>query len=201
MPKSSSSSAPDAIAVLKDDHQTVEKLFQRFEKSGPRALKSRREIVDKLIEQLSVHAAVEESTFYPVMRERLPESVPDVLEALEEHHLVKTTLAELERLGADDERFAAKVTVLAENVRHHVKEEEKELFPQVRSAFTKSELSDMGETLRLAKRTAPTRPHPHAPDTQPGNIVAAALTAPIDAARSAGGAALRAVRSATNTDN
>lgn len=192
--------APDAIALLKDDHQAVEKLFQRFEKLGPRASKSRREIADKIVEQLSVHAAVEEAAFYPIVRERLPQSTADVLEALEEHHLVKTTLAEVDDLDPDHERFTAKITVLMENVRHHVKEEEKGMFPQVRKAFTKSELTDLGATMRTAKRTAPTRPHPRSPDTPPANLVASALSAPLDAARSAGEAAIRAVRAATAPD-
>ena len=177
---------PDsAVMLLKDEHRQVEQLFKRFEQLGARAHKTKRSVVDKVIEALSVHAAIEEVVFYPAIRERLPDATGDVLEALEEHHLVKLTLSELERLDADDERFTAKMTVLMENVRHHVREEEQQLFPQVRSEFTRAELGDLGEALRSAKRTAPKRPHPHSPDTPPGNVVASALVAPIDAARSA----------------
>ena len=105
-----------------------------------------------------------------------------MLEALEEHHLVKLTLAELETMDPSHERYGAKVTVLIENVRHHVKEEESELFPSVRNTLDPAQLREIGNELVAAKRTAPTRPHPEAPDTPPGNIVAQVLTAPLDVA-------------------
>jgi hemerythrin-like domain-containing protein len=100
---------------------------------------------------------------------------------LEEHHLVKTTLAELEDLNSEDERFDAKVTVLIENVRHHIEEEESEMFAQARKAFSEDELQALGEEMQKAKQTAPRRPHPHAPDEPPANKMAMAASAPMDA--------------------
>ncbi len=73
---------------------------------------------------------------------------------------MKWVLSELEDMTPDDERFDAKFTVMAESVRHHVKEEEGELFPKLRKGFTKRELDELGERLAAAKKTAPTRPHP-----------------------------------------
>ena len=110
----------DAISMLKDDHKTVERLFKRFEKAGDRAHVEKREIVDRIIEELSVHAAIEEQLFYPVARATVPGTEDIALESLEEHHIVKWVLSELETMTPEDERFDAKVTVLIENVRHHV---------------------------------------------------------------------------------
>ncbi|MDP9301673.1 MAG: hemerythrin domain-containing protein, partial [Actinomycetota bacterium] len=121
----------DAITLLKQDHRAVEDLFKRFEQAGPRAYATKRKIVDRIIRELSIHAAIEEQIFYPAVRESLHETEDQVLESLEEHHLVKVTLAELESADPKDERFDAKVTVLIENVRHHVQEEEGEMFPEV----------------------------------------------------------------------
>ena len=185
---------PDAIAVLKQDHRTVNELFERFEQTGPGARKRRGQLVSKMVHELSKHAGLEEQIFYPVVRARLPAVEQDVLEALEEHHLVEITLSELERMDPSHERYGAKVQVLIESVRHHVKEEERELFPKVRKAIPAAELRELGQQLTAAKPSAPTRPHPEAPDTPPGNIVAQALTAPFDAAADLTEAAARRVR-------
>jgi hemerythrin superfamily protein len=189
-------SSTNATAYLIDDHRAVEQLFTTFEGLGERALKRRGSVVDKIVTALSRHAAIEETTFYPAVRDRLPDATDDVLEALEEHHIVKWTLSELASMAPDDERFTAKVTVLIENVRHHVKEEERELFPKVRKAFTRAELETLGAELAAAARTAPTKPHPRSPDTPPANLVASALTAPIDAATTLVGAAAGKLRDA-----
>ena len=79
----------DAITMLKDDHKTVEALFKRFEKAGDKAYVQKREIVDRIIEELSIHAAVEEQVFYPVTRATVPAVEDTALESLEEHHIVK----------------------------------------------------------------------------------------------------------------
>ncbi len=186
----------DAIALLKDDHDEVEKLFTRFEKLGPRAKKTKATIAAKVIAALSQHAAIEEQVLYPAVREHMPDEEDSVLEALEEHHVVKWVLAELDSMTPDHERFDAKFTVLAESVRHHVEEEEGELFPKMRKGFSRRELDELGDALATAKKTAPTKPHPRSPDEPPGNIIATAATLPIDMVRSAGETAVRRVRAA-----
>jgi hemerythrin-like domain-containing protein len=181
----------DALTLLKADHEAVERKFAKFEELGPRALKSKAAVVADVIEALSVHAAIEEQLLYPAVRARLADEDGQVLEALEEHHVVKWTLSELDGMSPDHERFDAKFIVLMESVRHHVKEEENELFPKVRKSFTRTELADLGDELAEAKLTAPTKPHPRSPDEPPMNEVAAATTNPLDALRNAGEGAVR----------
>ncbi|HSH60805.1 MAG TPA: hemerythrin domain-containing protein, partial [Acidimicrobiales bacterium] len=130
----------DAITLLKNDHKTIEKLFKQFEKSDSSDTSARRKLVDQIIEELSVHASIEEQVFYPAVREDVPDAEDEVLEGLEEHHIVKWTLSELEDMDPSHERFEAKVTVLMEGVRHHVEEEESELFPEVRKALGRKRL-------------------------------------------------------------
>ena len=174
----------DALALLKKDHQTVEKLFARFEK------KPSKEIADRFVRELSMHAAVEEQLFYPALRqlaeaEDLEEAEDEVLEALEEHHVAKWVLSEIEGLDKDDERFEAKCMVLIESVRHHVKEEEGELFRFARRLFKRDQLTELGKLMQKAKKIAPTHPHPRAPDEPPGNVLAGGLAAILDRGRDA----------------
>lgn len=171
----------DAITLLKQDHKAVEKLFKQFEKASQPA--QQRKLAQRVIKELSVHAAIEEMVFYPAVRDRVPKVEDTVLESLEEHHIAKWVLSELEDMKPDHERFKAKMTVLMENVRHHVKEEETELFPEVRSVIKRKELGELGEAMEKAKKAAPTQPHPRAPDTPPGNLVAGPAAGVVDKAR------------------
>jgi hemerythrin superfamily protein len=181
----------DAITLLKADHKTVSALFKKFDKLGDRAEKTKRELVDKIIEELSIHAAIEEQLFYPAARECAPDTEDHILESLEEHHIVKWVLSELEDLDPGDERFDAKVTVLKENVEHHVEEEEQDWFPKVREAMGRKALQELGTAMEKAKKTAPTRPHPRAPDTPPGNLVVGAASGVVDRARKVGKEAVK----------
>ncbi|HYY51357.1 MAG TPA: hemerythrin domain-containing protein [Myxococcales bacterium] len=181
----------DAIALLQRDHQEVEQLFKQFEKLTERAHKSKERIVNKVIRELAIHSAVEEMLFYPAVRtaalkatvRSLKEAADTVLESLEEHHVVKWTLSELEKMSSDDERYDAKFKVLMESVRHHVEEEQGELFPKARRLLGEDMLDELGERIEKAKRLAPTRPHPRAPDQPPGNVVAGTVAAVMDRAR------------------
>ena len=181
----------NAIELLTRDHREVEALFKQFEKLTDRAMKSKKNIVMKIVRELAIHSAVEEMLFYPAVRmagmkadSRAGEKAADtVLESLEEHHIVKWTLAELQKMKPDDERFDAKVTVLMESVRHHVEEEEQELFPKAKTLLGAEMLEELGERMAKAKKLAPTRPHPRAPDSPPGNMVAGAMAAVVDRTR------------------
>ncbi len=157
--------------MLKDDHEAVEQLFRRFERAGDRAFVEKRSIVDRVIEELSVHAAIEEQLFYPAVRATVPDADDLGIESLEEHHVVKWVLSELDGMAPEDERFDAKVTVLINNVRQHVDVEEGELFPMVRDELGRKALSELGEAMAAARKIAPTHPHPRAPDKPPGNLV------------------------------
>jgi len=173
----------DAITLIKHDHKTVEALFKRAEKLGDGALKEKKQIVQQIIRELAIHAAIEEQVFYPAVRKAIKAAEDDVLEALEEHHIVKWTLSELDGMNPKDERFDAKLTVLMELVRHHVKEEEQDLLPQVAKKLGRDTLETLGKALEAAKKVVPTRPHPRAPDSPPGGIVAALPAALLDRAK------------------
>jgi hemerythrin superfamily protein len=170
-----------ALTLLKNDHKTVATLFSQFQKAKGAARK--KAIVQKIVKELSVHAVIEETIFYPAIRKFVKATEDMVLEALEEHHIVKWVLSELDGMSPDAERFEAKVKVLCENVTHHVKEEEQELFPKVRKKMTAKQLNDLGAAMEKAKKAAPTRPHPRSPDTPPGNLIAGMGAAVVDKAR------------------
>jgi len=110
----------------------------------------------------------------------VPDTEDIALESLEEHHVVKWLLSELVDMDPVHERFDAKITVLIENVRHHVEEEESDFFPKVRKQLGRNELADLGEALANAKKSAPTRPHPRMPDAGPSNVVTGAITGVVD---------------------
>lgn len=148
----------DAIALLKDDHKVVEKLFKEFEKAGDAAYARKRKIVDQVISELTAHAYIEETLFYPTARKAAPETGEHVLESVEEHHVVAWMLSELAEVDPHDERFDAKMTVLMENVRHHVKEEEQEWFPEVRKAMSRGDLKELGARMEAARSKAPSDP-------------------------------------------
>ncbi|WP_290056526.1 hemerythrin domain-containing protein [Amycolatopsis solani] len=148
----------DAIVLLKKDHQEVEKLFKKFEKAGDDAFEEKRQLVDAMIEELTTHTYIEEEIFYPVAKEAVPETRDHVLESVEEHHVMVWLMAELRDLDPQDETFDAKVTVLTENVRHHVEEEEDEWFPEVRKALGRKRLQEVGQQMLDARPDAPKDP-------------------------------------------
>ena len=121
----------NALALLKADHKKVKELFDAFGKTKSDSKKQ--STVEDALQELRVHAAIEEEIFYPALREALKDK--DLLdEAEEEHRVAKTLIEELVSNGANTEHFEAKFIVLAENVRHHIKEEEGEMFKQARAA-------------------------------------------------------------------
>jgi hemerythrin superfamily protein len=148
----------DAIVLLKEDHKTVNALFKEFEKSKQASSATKRRLVDQILTELTAHAYIEETIFYPAAREAAPDTKDHVLESVEEHHVVAWLLAELKNLDPTHETFDAKVTVLIENVRHHVEEEEKEWFPEVRKAMGRTRLAELGEQMQAAKSKAPEDP-------------------------------------------
>ena len=173
----------DAIALLKADHRSVEELFHQYENAGDRAFATKTKVVSEIIRELSVHAEIEESVFYPVAARAAAQTKSMILESLEEHLGVKRILADLEKMEPTDERFDAKATVLIEQVRHHVSEEEEDLFPRVSDGLSPERLAELGDQLDNAKSVVPTRPHPNAPDAAPGKVVAGLVSGVIDRAK------------------
>ena len=119
-----------ALALLKKDHDTVKGLFDQFAKAEGRPAKKK--IVKQALMELKVHAAIEEELFYPAVRKPVGKDIMN--EADEEHHVAKVLIAELEGMDGREDHYDAKFTVLAENVRHHIKEEENEVFPKAKDA-------------------------------------------------------------------
>ena len=148
----------DAIVLLKEDHKEILRTFRDFEKAGDGAEKTKGRLVDKIIELLTVHTYVENEVMYPRVRELLPDLEDDVLESYEEHHVADVLVMELVSMRPSDERFDAKTTVLIENVRHHIEEEEQEWFPKVREGLGRKQLQELGAALVEARRRAPRKP-------------------------------------------
>ena len=117
-----------AISILKKDHEAVKDLFDRFEKAESASEKER--ILDRAVTELKMHAVVEEEIFYPTVRQHVGSDIMN--EADEEHHIAKVLIAELDLNRGGGDHREAKFTVLAESVRHHIREEENELFPKTK---------------------------------------------------------------------
>jgi hemerythrin superfamily protein len=175
----------DVIALIKADHATVKGLFRRYKGLSSGAVKSRRNVADRVIKELSVHAAVEEDVLYPVARTTVPRGDELVAEALDEHRSMKKALAALQKCPAGDQAFDDLMADIEKDVRHHVKEEEGHggILSELRKHAPREQLLRMAKLTRQAKQAAPTRPHPNAPDTPPANVVAGTVTGIIDKAR------------------
>jgi len=119
----------DAIELLKRDHAIVKDLFEEFENASSR--QSKRKIAAQALRELKIHTALEEDIFYPAVRRHVGKDIMN--EADEEHHVAKLLVAELEDLDGCGDHYDAKFTVLAENVRHHIKEEEGEMLPKAKA--------------------------------------------------------------------
>lgn len=134
-----------AIALLKKDHDKVKALFDQFEKAKGRTAKKK--IVEAALLELKVHAAIEEELFYPAVRKQLGKKMMN--EADEEHHVAKVLIAELAEMDGSESHYDAKFTVLAENVRHHIKEEENDMFPEAKDV--KIDFDQLGLAMQARK--------------------------------------------------
>ncbi len=145
--KRSTGRAADAIALLRADHTKVQDLFSQFEKT--RSDDRKRSLAEQICMELTVHTTIEEEIFYPAVREALDEE--DLLdEATVEHASAKELIAQIQGGSPKDDMWDAKVTVLGEYVKHHVKEEQNEMFPKVRKS--KLDLRVLGDQLRARKQ-------------------------------------------------
>ncbi len=118
---------PNAVQLIKQDHKKVANLFEKYKKT--KGQEAKRQIAEQAMEQLEVHALVEEDIFYPAVKKELTDGAL-IDEALKEHPAVKDLIEELKSMEADDEDFDEKWSELVENVQHHVDEEESDLLPQ-----------------------------------------------------------------------
>ena len=136
----------DAIALLKADHEAVSQLFSEYEKT--RSVPNKKALVAEICTALSVHAQVEEEIFYPAVKAALKDKLL-VPEATVEHASVKDLITQLEGVEPDGEMYDAKVKVLSEYVKHHVKEEQTEMFPKAKASSL--DMLDLGARMAARK--------------------------------------------------
>jgi hemerythrin-like domain-containing protein len=143
----------NAIDLLEADHRTLEGVMDDIEASTDRAVKTRAELFRKFHVLLAAHEVIEETIFYPALKEH-PKARDIVLEGYEEHHVVDEVMDEIKDVPFDDETWHPMAKVMIENVRHHIKEEEQDMFRQARSAFNREELEQLGERMERRRKDA-----------------------------------------------
>lgn len=152
--------ADDALDYIKADHDGFRDMLNRYEEIDVEEHDAKKELVDELIGKVVAHSAMEEDAFYPFIMEQVPETEDDIREEIEEHHVVELIMAELKAMDPTDDQFDAKVEVFAENLIHHLEEEEDELFPRLREELDTTTLEGLKGNLERAKGDAPTEPDP-----------------------------------------
>ena len=143
----------DAIKLLKEDHARIKPLLAELKETTDRAEKTRGELFSRIKQELTIHEIIEEEIFYPTLREH-PKAKEIVLEGYEEHDVVSRLMGELDGMDATDERFGPKAKVMAENIEHHIEEEEGEMFKLTRQLFSDDELEQMGMRMQEIKDLA-----------------------------------------------
>jgi len=152
VPRSRTKTSADAIDLLKQDHERVEKAFKEFEKLDRQDAEACRRLIEGVCEALTVHTTLEEEIFYPAVREAIDDE--DLMnEAAVEHETARMLIEQLQNMGPDDPNYFATFTVLGEYVRHHIKEEQNEMFPAARKSGI--DLAALGERLRARRDELP----------------------------------------------
>ena len=182
---------PSAFDVLASDHEQVKQLLSQFE-AAPAAsgtndslLAARKKMAETLVIEESKHEAVEEMYFWPAVRKHLPDGDKLADQAISQEQEGKELLTKLDKLDADNPEFERLLGQFIKAARDHIAFEETKVWPALRSAMTEAEAAELGDSLEQAKKTAPTRPHPHTP-ASPGVLKAAGpAAAAADRARDA----------------
>jgi hemerythrin superfamily protein len=141
----------DAIKVLTTDHDLVRELFSKFQAAKESDdHDTMRSLQQQIFGELETHTRIEEDIFYPSVKSLSDDLSESVDESLQEHHVVKVLMREIEPLS-DPDVFVAKMTVLIENVEHHADEEESDMFPEIRQKLSSEQLEELGAQLEAAK--------------------------------------------------
>ena len=136
-----------ATDLLKKQHKSVKALFKKVENTED--ARRRRQLMDEITNELKIHTKIEEEIFYPAVREIGTSKAEELVdESFEEHHVVDLVLAELPKVDPEDDRFAAKMTVLSELVQHHAGEEEEEMFPMCEKKLGRARLEELGQQMQ-----------------------------------------------------
>jgi hemerythrin superfamily protein len=156
----------DVIEVLEHDHREVEEMFKELESlrgaSSDADKERRKELTDQVTIELVRHSVAEEVLVYPKVERQVSEE--EVEHAREEHAEAEETLKRLERLDCDDPNFDDELATLMKEIRHHIDDEEGEMFVHMREKIDSQELLKLGERVEAFKKVAPTRPHPNVPN-------------------------------------
>jgi hemerythrin superfamily protein len=174
----------NVIAELKADHREVEEFFGKIEQLPPGDPR-RKQYAEEATIELVRHSVAEEAYLYPAVRKHVPDGDEIADRELEDHAEAERTMKELEGRAADDPEFDRLITRLMTEIRHHLRDEESNLFPRLDRSCPADLLDELGEKVRTAKKTAPTRPHPAAPDTPPANKLLAPGIGLVDRMRDA----------------
>jgi hemerythrin-like domain-containing protein len=141
----------NAVKMLKEDHQKVKGLFKEYEAAGEKALQKKKNIAEKVFMELEVHAELEEQVFYPAVHAVSEDGRDIVAEARQEHKVVKSLIEQLKNTEIEEEEYDAAFKVLMENTRHHIEEEEGEMFP-IALKLLKEELEPLGAEMQDRKK-------------------------------------------------
>ncbi|MFI7643338.1 hemerythrin domain-containing protein [Nonomuraea sp. NPDC049400] len=181
----------DVIAVLVTDHREVEQMFTELEQlRGPAQADGQtheqvKTLAERAVIELVRHSVAEEEYLYPTVREHVPGGGKLADQEIAEHAEAEQTMKHLEGLEPADAEFWPTLQRLMSQIRQHVAEEENDLFPRLRQACPPDQLIELGGKVEQAKKMAPTRPHPAAPDTPPANKLLAPGTGLVDRMRDA----------------
>jgi hemerythrin superfamily protein len=154
----------DVVSALTTDHREALDLLDRIARSTHPSEK--RDLADTVIAEVVRHAIAEEMYVYPAMREHVPNGDEEVEHDIEEHKELEETMKQLEAAEASEPRFDELVRKMTEQLRHHAHDEESDQFPKLREHVSHDELVQLREKVEAAKKVAPTRPHPNAPNTE-----------------------------------
>lgn len=171
----------NAIDLLIQDHRDVDELFRRFQIADKPETKD--EIAKQIVHDLSVHAAIEEQFFYPVVRFQLDDGSGLADHSIEEHAEVKELLTTVEKNEAGSAEHEQAMMEIIESVRHHVEDEEQDMFPPLRNEMEADSLERLGTVMETAKQAVPTHPHPLVPGTATAQLVAGPWATIVDKVR------------------
>lgn len=175
--------ARTVIDIIVDDHREVQQMFTQAQRETDPAEFQR--LVSTVVAELVRHSVAEEQYLYPALREHVDGGDEIADHEIAEHSEAEQVMKDMEGLDADDPQLRERFNALVEDVNHHIEDEENDALPRLRSACPEDELIELGHNLERAKRTAPTRPHPTAPDTPPMNKLLAPGAGLVDRVRDA----------------
>ncbi len=141
----------DPLHLLTEDHEKVKKLLEELDSTTADASDRRRQLFSQIRREMEIHETIEEEILYPALNSHA-EAKEVVLEGYEEHHVVDTIMGELDDLSFEDETWGAKLSVMKENVEHHIEEEEEEMFVKARELLEPAQLEQLGGRMTARKK-------------------------------------------------